>query len=150
MTPLMLAVGSENQDAGVVKLLLAAGSDPTVKSDAGETALDWARKYAQSGHAVALERRKWTAGFHTGTGCDRPPRLPSADELRTMIQESTALLQQSSQQFAVQGRMYRVSSPVSHRRRDVAARAPRDSLRREAVGGIVAIDHAEPDGFQKA
>src|SRR5262249_56270281 len=46
MTPLMLSVASENQDPKVVKMLLAAGADPSIKSTDGETALDWARKYS--------------------------------------------------------------------------------------------------------
>src|SRR6185295_8891621 len=45
MTPLMFAVASENQDAEVIKLLLAAGADTKVQTTTGETALVWARKY---------------------------------------------------------------------------------------------------------
>lgn len=45
MTPLMLAVASEQQDPVIVKLLLSRGARAEDKSPAGETALDWARKF---------------------------------------------------------------------------------------------------------
>ncbi|MCC6540482.1 MAG: ankyrin repeat domain-containing protein [Bryobacterales bacterium] len=45
MTPLMLAVASEQQDPAIVKLLLGRGARRDDRSAAGETALDWARKF---------------------------------------------------------------------------------------------------------
>lgn len=45
MTPLMFAVASETQDAAVVKLLLQRGAKTGIRSEAGETAADWARKF---------------------------------------------------------------------------------------------------------
>ncbi|MBM3793824.1 MAG: ankyrin repeat domain-containing protein [Acidobacteria bacterium] len=45
MTPLMLAVASEQQDPAIVKLLLSRGARREDKSAAGETALDWALKF---------------------------------------------------------------------------------------------------------
>jgi hypothetical protein len=48
MTPLMYSVASEHQNPEVVRLLLAVGADPSVKSLAGETAGDWAAKFGQS------------------------------------------------------------------------------------------------------
>jgi ankyrin repeat protein len=45
MTPLMYAVSSETQDPVLVKLLLARGARRDERSQAGETALDWARKF---------------------------------------------------------------------------------------------------------
>ncbi len=45
MTPLMFAVSTEMQDPVLVKLLLSRGAKRDLKSEAGETALDWARKF---------------------------------------------------------------------------------------------------------
>ena len=45
MTPLMLALASDRADPRVVKLLLDKGADPKIKSKAGESTLDWARKF---------------------------------------------------------------------------------------------------------
>ena len=44
MTPLMLAVATNHQNPGVIRMLLDAGADVDVQSKAGETAADWARK----------------------------------------------------------------------------------------------------------
>ena len=145
MTPLMLAVASENQDPEVVKLLLAAGADPTIKSDVGETALDWARKY---GHPATLAL--------LGGGSGPPPAatpvapgtvsLPAADALRTMIQESTALLQRSSKQFAVARRVCRLSSPAADEHGDRRGPVQGDSRRRDGVVGLVAVDGGRLSG----
>ncbi|MCX6623570.1 MAG: ankyrin repeat domain-containing protein [Acidobacteria bacterium] len=54
MTPLMFAVASEHQDPSVLKLLLAKGSDVNARSNVGETALDWARKFGNPGTITAL------------------------------------------------------------------------------------------------
>jgi ankyrin repeat protein len=45
MTPLMLAVASETQDAKAVELLIQAGARVNEASAIGETALDWANKF---------------------------------------------------------------------------------------------------------
>jgi ankyrin repeat protein len=52
MTPLMFAVASDQADARVVRLLLSKGADTNIKSKNGETAVDWAKKFA---HAPVLE-----------------------------------------------------------------------------------------------
>jgi ankyrin repeat protein len=98
LTPLMLAVASENQDPEVVRMLLAAGADPAVKSEAGETALDWARKYANPA-TLALFKSGATPPPTSGSG---KPVTVSDGELRSMLQTSTDLLLQSSKKFATQ------------------------------------------------
>jgi ankyrin repeat protein len=45
MTPLLMAVSSENQDPAVVKLLLAKGADRTAKDELGQDAVAWAKKF---------------------------------------------------------------------------------------------------------
>jgi ankyrin repeat protein len=61
-------------------MLLAAGADPTIKSNTGETALDWARKYGNPRTLALLNDgrdRSPSASIAAG-----PVDLPSADALR--------------------------------------------------------------------
>ena len=44
MTPLMLAVATDRQNRSVIEMLLKHGADPVMRSNAGETTLDWARR----------------------------------------------------------------------------------------------------------
>lgn len=97
MTPLMFAVGSENQDAGVVRALLRAGASVNAKSNTGETALDWAEKFGNPAVISLLTG----AGAERGTERMEPPHTDlqsPRDALRAMAQ-SVALLQRSSTEF---------------------------------------------------
>jgi ankyrin repeat protein len=91
MTPLMLAAASENQDARVIALLLKRGADPDIRSEAGETALDWARKFGDPSVLKLLHGQPLSA-----LTTDRP--LASSG-LRSPIVKSVALLQRSSAEF---------------------------------------------------
>src|SRR5260370_67460 len=106
MTPLMLAVATDRADARVVKLLLAKGADTAIKSKAGETAADWAKKFSNPQilaalvidkvqasaapdhnveaiiHSIAGEQRR--AGNWTIAGVARPP-MEDGDFSRTAI-----------------------------------------------------------------
>ena len=101
LTPLMFAVASENQDPEAVKLLLSSGADVTAKTTAGESALDWARKFGAPGILPLLG---------SGAAKDTPSvkasalaPMPPTAELRSIIQSSVALLQRSSTQAATTG-----------------------------------------------
>ena len=100
LTPLMFAVASENQDAEVVKTLLAAGADPKLQSTTGETALDWARKY---GNPAILKLLGGEAKAATPAAKSQLPAIPNNADLRSMIQTSVALLQQSSKETTTNG-----------------------------------------------
>jgi hypothetical protein len=92
----MFAVASEHQDVEVVKLLLKAGADANVRSNSGETALDWARKFGNRQVIAALE----AAGAKPGTPVALPKRQPAGP--RTPAQASQiglALLQRASTEF---------------------------------------------------
>jgi hypothetical protein len=98
MSPLMLAVASENQDPGVVvKVLLQAGANVNARSGSGETALDWARKFGSRPVIAALQK----AGAREGI----PYRAPSGPDRSTTrdaakaVEQSIALLQRSSAEF---------------------------------------------------
>jgi ankyrin repeat protein len=100
MTPLMFAVASENQDPEVIKMLLAAGADPKVKSTTGETVLDWAGKY---GSPAILKLLGGEAKTPTPLKKSELTPVPNTADLRSMIQSSVALLQQSSKETTTNG-----------------------------------------------
>jgi ankyrin repeat protein len=45
MTPLMFAVSTDRPNADIVRMLLAKGADPSIRSNIGESTIDWARKF---------------------------------------------------------------------------------------------------------
>jgi ankyrin repeat protein len=55
MTPLMMAVAADHGDPEIVRMLIAKGADLNAKSDAGESALDWARKGGATTRTKLLE-----------------------------------------------------------------------------------------------
>jgi ankyrin repeat protein len=95
MTPLMLAVASENQDLEVVGLLLKAGADVNAKSTTGETALDWARKFGNRKVIAALTG----AGGKGGAPLTAPQRTGSSKPLLQSVETSTNLLQRTATEF---------------------------------------------------
>src|ERR1017187_376480 len=106
MTPLMLVVASETQDAAVVRLLLQAGADINAKSKAGETALDWARKHGNSDVIAALVGQVPDLPSQPKTGLTPDVRRPAVRDgggrgpaLRESIQSATALLVRSATEF---------------------------------------------------
>jgi ankyrin repeat protein len=96
MTPLMLAVASETQNADVARLLVASGCNLKAKSLIGETALDWARKYGDPEVGGLLEK----AGGE-GSQNDSPAEAAVSGpvDAKTAIARSIALLQRSSTEF---------------------------------------------------
>jgi ankyrin repeat protein len=96
MTPLMLAVSSETQNPDVARLLLARGAEVNAKSNLGETALDWAKKFGNPDVIRVLQE----AGGKTGAGAS-PATAAKAEPLesRAAIAKSVALLQRSSTEF---------------------------------------------------
>ncbi|HYP07234.1 MAG TPA: ankyrin repeat domain-containing protein, partial [Bryobacteraceae bacterium] len=97
MSPLMLAVASENQDLAVVRVLLQSGANVNARSGRGETALDWARKFGSPRVIAALEK----AFAREGVPYQAPPgphRSATRDAARA-VEQSIALLQRSSAEF---------------------------------------------------
>ena len=101
MSPLMLAVASENQDLAVVSLLLRSGADVNARSVRGETPLDWAEKFG-SGPVIAALRK---AGGLEGAPYHAPPApdRSTARDTAKAVEQSIALLQRSSAEFFKQG-----------------------------------------------
>jgi len=96
MTPLMLAVSSETQNPEVVRLLLAKGADVKAKSNVGETALDWAKKFGNPEVIGLLQKAGAEAAPNAETAGAEP--LPAADA-KAAIVKSVGLLQHSTNQF---------------------------------------------------
>jgi ankyrin repeat protein len=95
MTPLMLAVASENQDLDVVRLLLKAGAEVNAKNTTGETALDWARKFGNRKVIAALT----AAGAKGGAPLTPPQRTGSPKPLLQAVETSTSLLERNATGF---------------------------------------------------
>lgn len=94
MTPLMLAVATNHQNAATIRLLLARGADATVQSKAGETASDWARKLGQP---IALELLKIPASPLPPAAAAHAAAAPAA--VKAGAERGLALLEISSQKF---------------------------------------------------
>ncbi len=96
MTPLMLGVASETQNAEVVKLLVAEGADLNAKSNAGETVLDWALRFGDPKVIRILK----DAGAKTAAENPKVPQ-PNATrfEEKKAVEAGIALLQRSVTEF---------------------------------------------------
>jgi len=97
-TALHYAVSTEAQNPQIVQLLLKAHSDPAVKDNTGETAVDWAEKYLQPGTmralgAAAAARPESTVG----------PASAPLPPIRAAVGRSLALLQSVSGSFMKNG-----------------------------------------------
>ena len=92
MTPLMLAVATNHQNPGVIRMLLDHGANVEVQSNAGETAADWARKV---GAPAGLQLLK--VARTAETAITRP--RPRAVDVKAATERSMALLESSSQKF---------------------------------------------------
>ena len=95
MTPLAFSVASTRQDARVVRMLLAKGAELNVVSTAGETALDWARKFGSNEVIAALEK----AGAKGSPVPAAPARSATPLTARAAAEKSVGLLQKSVDSF---------------------------------------------------
>lgn len=93
LTPLMQAVASDVSDPRVVRLLLSRGADPALKSTTGETAADWARKFA-----LAENLRLLDAAPAESKPAVRPAGLEKKN-LRRAVESAVALLQSSTGEY---------------------------------------------------
>jgi ankyrin repeat protein len=99
MTPLMLAVATDRQNAAVIRLLVGRKADVNVRSLAGETPLDWAKKIGNPSVIAMLERAGAVAS--SAQPAVRPAYAPA--DLATTVRRSLALLEKSSTQAAANG-----------------------------------------------
>jgi ankyrin repeat protein len=96
LTPLMLAVTSEDQNPATVQMLLGKTTDINHRDENGLTALDWARKWGSTPISRMLE----TAGVQSSPPPDPLPAPRLAHfEIRQAVEKSAALLLSSSPKF---------------------------------------------------
>ena len=100
MTPLMLAVATDHPDERIVRMLIEKHAATDLKSNAGETALDWAAKFQhpsilpmiqKASPGVSLAKRQAPSVPHT----DRNPR--------EAVEKSVALVQKTTATFFREG-----------------------------------------------
>jgi len=89
MTPLMLAIACDHSNPETVRLLLARGTDITIKSRAGEDAYDWAKKFR---NPEILNALKADIPTHSDAVLTTAKQIDS----RTAAQRSVTLLQKST------------------------------------------------------
>jgi ankyrin repeat protein len=96
MTALMMAVGTDRANLGIVQRLIDAGADLNVADRYGETALDWAQKYGNPAVLAALKK----AGA-TGKGLQPVPSKPAdyQPDAREAMARAVALLTKSTVEF---------------------------------------------------
>jgi ankyrin repeat protein len=92
MTPLMLAIACDHSNPETVRLLLARGADPKIKSTAGEDAYDWAKKFRNPEILKALR-------IDIPTHSEAALTVAKPIDSRTSVQKSVALLQKSAAGF---------------------------------------------------
>ena len=91
-TPLMLAVGTDRYDRRTVNLVLSHGADLRPTNHAGETALDWANKFADP----EVIRSLGGTPKNLATPVQLSDQLP---DTRTAIARSMHLLESTTDQF---------------------------------------------------
>ncbi len=91
MTPLMFAVSTDRPQVDIIRLLLSRGADSTIKSNIGESAQDWARKFNNPGVLSLLKLqpvKTEAAGNGLGISGARTPQ--------TAVERSLPLMQRAS------------------------------------------------------
>jgi len=91
MTPLMLAVAADHQNRAVIRMLLDHGADPQIKSDTGETAADWARRF---GLAPGISLLKPSA-----EAAHEAPAASATPEIKPAVQRSIGFIETASWKF---------------------------------------------------
>ena len=99
MTPLMYAAATDHGDIEIARMLMARGADLTVKSNASETALDWANKSGNTALAALLRQAGAPAEAPAAKAIPDAAPLP----LRPSLDRGVALLERSSNTFFTNG-----------------------------------------------
>ena len=98
MTPLMLAVSSDRPDPRAIRLLLEKGADPAIKSELGESSLDWAKKFADPEIMKLLGINRAQAAALLQPSAER-----NSGNAKEAVEKSLSLLQQTSGTFFREG-----------------------------------------------
>ena len=93
MTPLMFAVSTDRPRVEIIRLLLSRGANSTIKSNNGESAQDWARKFNNPGVLSLLKLRPVkTEVAEKGFAISSAPALTP----QTAVERSLPLMQKAS------------------------------------------------------
>jgi ankyrin repeat protein len=100
MTPLMFAIATDRANPKVVRMLLDAGASTTLKSTAGESSVDWARKF--NNPAVLAELKlAYVPPTAASPVVNVSARAPST--ARQAVERSMPLLRSASEKMMTQG-----------------------------------------------
>jgi ankyrin repeat protein len=99
MTPLMYAAATDHGDVEIARMLMARGADLTVKSNAAETALDWANKGGNTALVALLQKAGAPGSAPAAKAIPDAAPLP----LRPSLDRGVALLERSSNTFFTNG-----------------------------------------------
>ncbi len=91
MTPLMFAVSTDQPRVELIRLLLSRGADSTIKSNIGESAQDWARKFNNPSVLSLLKMRAVKAEV-----ADKGSGITGARTPQTAVERSMPLMQRAS------------------------------------------------------
>lgn len=98
MTPLMWAVATDRPQSRIVRLLLAKGAKPHVRSAAGESAIDWARKFNNPAVLAELELLGAVATAASALDASQPPATA-----RQAVARSLPILRTASARMMTDG-----------------------------------------------
>lgn len=98
MTPLMWAVATDRPQSRIVRLLLAKGAKPNVRSAAGESAIDWARKFNNPAVLAELELLRVVATAASALDASQPPATA-----RQAVARSLPILRTASARMMTDG-----------------------------------------------
>ncbi|MGH9202569.1 MAG: ankyrin repeat domain-containing protein, partial [Vicinamibacterales bacterium] len=99
MTPLMWSVSTDRPQTRVVRLLLDKGADASIQSKAGESAVDWARKF--NNRAVLAELK--VAAGEASEGHSAPSVVDRLARPREAVERSMPLLRGASAKMLTAG-----------------------------------------------
>jgi ankyrin repeat protein len=100
MTPMMLAVATDHPNETIIRMLLEKRPAMDAKSNANETALDWAAKFQNP--SILPMIRKASAGVELAKRDPVTPQLAKRD-VREAVAKSVDLLQKTSVTFLKEG-----------------------------------------------
>ena len=101
MTPLMLAIATDRPEPSVIGMLLDAGANPSARSKANETAVDWAKKFSHPGVLAALKLSPETA--RAAEPVTVTPVAAHAPTPRLAVERSLPLLRDASGRMLTNG-----------------------------------------------
>jgi ankyrin repeat protein len=101
MTPLMLAIATDQAKPATVRQLIAAGADVNAKDQSGESVLDWARKFRNPGILSILESAG-AQGRHVAPA-PRPADNSQAGSAAEAFARTLSLLAKTGPRFFKEG-----------------------------------------------